>query len=209
LYTNGGGWLKDAVPSDHHRPSTTSTELQRKYRVHQAWLDTYLSREEQLCLFQLSVFRGSFDVEAATAVILSSSQSALLQESQQAMSGDMPAGGGNADSKMKKDVAGLLELFWAVSILQRDMDTSSREARYSMHLLMRELAGDQLQSPQFEALRQEAQRVCDGLQLAVPMEVDAAASPNEIYSEWGFTAPNESLTTPIEDDQDSEWDELL
>jgi hypothetical protein len=206
LYTNGGGRLKDAVPSDHHRPSTTSTELQRKYRVHQAWLDTYLSREELLCLYQLSVFQGSFDLEAATAVILSSSQPALLQESQQAMSGDAPAGGGN----MEKDVAGLLERLCTVCILQQDMDTSSREARYSMHCRIRELAADQLQRPQFEALRQEAQRVCDGLQLAMPMEADAAASPNEDYSELGLvTAPDEPLTTPIEDEQDSEWAGLL
>jgi mevalonate pyrophosphate decarboxylase len=155
LYTNRDGRLKDVVASDHHHSTTTRTELQRKYRVHQAWLDSYLSRKEQQCLFQLSVFRGSFNLGAATAVILSASPFDGQQASSSSSSRVAAAGRGAAKEVKVEE---LLELLTNVSIMQRSESTASRETRYSMHLLIRELAGDQLQSPRFAALHTEAQR---------------------------------------------------
>jgi tetratricopeptide (TPR) repeat protein len=201
-YTSGGGRLKDVVPSDPHSTSSTTSELQRKYRVHQAWLDTYLTREEQRCLFQLSVFRGSFNLGTATAVILSAAPLSAQQASSSgastfslisrlgnwvgaAVSSFSLSGAAAASSSAAEEVKvnKLLELLTDVCVLQRGTSSAGpQEERYSMHLLIRELAGDQLQSPQFAALHMEAQRKFAHLvlQMAEHLGVDPDTPPDEV-----------------------------
>jgi hypothetical protein len=139
------GRLRDAVPRDRGQGllSNTSTQLRADHRVHRHWMQQYLTDEELHCLTLLSVFRGSFDVDGAAFVARSVAEAcgnaglaaAATPASSSNAAASAPGGGADAQS-----VAAIVENLQHVSVLQRV--NSNRGARFSVHLLLRELAGD-------------------------------------------------------------------